>query len=264
MREFLYISGRLKASTVCGYRFRNAPAHSLRCFVININDTIILLKVKPWKYGVAVWLTLVILLGFSIDIPEIQILKESARNLFLHVPMWFTMYIAFLAGVFYSIRYLNNPRPEMDMKAETATQVGVIFGICGLLTGSLWARFTWGTWWTFAEPKMNLAAVALLIYIAYFILRSAFDDPDKRARFAAVYNIFAVTTIPFLLYVIPRQLPSLHPGADGNPAFSDMTAPELRIIFYPAVIGFIGLSVWLMDIVYRSKKINYQLDHRFD
>lgn len=229
---------------------------------VNINDTP--RKVKFWKYGVAAWLTLVIIFGFLIDIPQIQILKESARNLFFHVPMWFTMYIAFLTGMVYSIRYLNSGNIQLDIKAETATQVGVVFGICGLLTGSLWARFTWGTWWTFAEPKMNLAAVALLIYVAYFILRTAFDDPEKRARFAAVYNIFAVSTMPFLLYVIPRQLPSLHPGADGNPAFSDMTAPELRIIFYPAVIGFIGLSIWLMDIVYRYKKLNYQLEYPTD
>jgi heme exporter protein C len=214
-----------------------------------------------WKYSVAVWVTLVIIIGFLIDIPEIQVLKESARNLFFHVPMWFTMYIAFLAGMVYSIRFLNSGKMDLDIKAETATQVGIVFGLCGLLTGSLWARFTWGTWWTFAEPKMNLAAVALLIYVAYFILRTAFDDPDKRARFAAVYNIFAASTIPFLLYVIPRQLPSLHPGADGNPAFSDMTAPELRIVFYPAIIGFIGLSIWLMNIVYRYKKLIIQLDN---
>jgi heme exporter protein C len=217
--------------------------------------------VKLWKYSVAVWVTLVIIIGFLIDIPEIQVLKESARNLFFHVPMWFTMYIAFLAGMVYSIRFLNSGKMDLDIKAETATQVGIVFGLCGLLTGSLWARFTWGTWWTFAEPKMNLAAVALLIYVAYFILRTAFDDPDKRARFAAVYNIFAASTIPFLLYVIPRQLPSLHPGADGNPAFSDMTAPELRIVFYPAIIGFIGLSIWLMNIVYRYKKLIIQLDN---
>jgi heme exporter protein C len=70
---------------------------------------------------------------------------------------------------------------------------------------------------------------------------------------AAVYHVFAVTTVPFLLYVIPRQLSSLHPGADGNPAFSEVTAPELRLIFYPAVIGFIGLAVVLSNLSYRYR-----------
>lgn len=200
-------------------------------------------------------MTLVIVVGFSIEIPQIDILEQTARNLFLHVPMWFTMMIAFTMAFYFSIRYLNSEQMKWDRKAETATAVGLIFGICGLLTGSLWARFTWGTWWTFAEPRMNLSALAMMIFVAYFILRTAFNDPEKRAKISAVYNIFGVTTIPFLLYIIPRQLPSLHPGADGNPAFSDMTAPELRIIFYPAVIGFIGLSIWMMDILNRYKRI---------
>jgi len=198
---------------------------------------------------------LVIIVGFSIQIPEIDILEQSARNLFLHVPMWFTMMVAFAMAFYYSVRYLNDEENIWDRKAETATAVGLMFGICGLLTGSLWARFTWGSWWTFAEPRMNLSALAMLIFVAYFILRTAFNDPEKRAKISAVYNIFGVTTIPFLLYIIPRQLPSLHPGADGNPAFSDMTAPELRIIFYPAVIGFIGLSIWIMDIINRYKRV---------
>jgi heme exporter protein C len=102
---------------------------------------------------------------------------------------------------------------------------------------------------------MNLSALAMMIFVAYFILRTAFNDPVKRAKISAVYNIFGVTTIPFLLYIIPRQLPSLHPGADGNPAFSEITAPELRLIFYPAVIGFIGLAIWLADITQRSKQL---------
>lgn len=218
------------------------------------------MKLKPWKYFVALWMTGVILAGFLIPIPDIPILKQSARNLFLHVPMWFTMSVCFAAGLIYSIRYLNNPDPVIDRKAETATQVGLIFGLCGLFTGSVWARFTWGTWWTFAEPRMNLAALAMMIYVGYFVLRTAFDNPEKRAKIAAVFNVFAATTIPFLLYIIPRQLPSLHPGADGNPAFSDITAPELRYIFYPAVIGFIMLSVWLNDILNRYKNVKSHIE----
>ncbi|MEX1270458.1 MAG: cytochrome c biogenesis protein CcsA [Balneolaceae bacterium] len=217
---------------------------------------------KLWKYIVAVWMTMVITIGFLIPIPQIDILEESARNLFLHVPMWFTMMVAFSMAFYYSIRYLNNEEIDWDRKAETATAIGLLFGICGLLTGSLWARFTWGTWWTFAEPRMNLSALAMMIFVAYFVLRSAFNDPVKRAKISAVYNIFGVTTIPFLLYIIPRQLPSLHPGAEGNPAFSEITAPELRYIFYPAIIGFIGLSIWLMDITNRYKRIKDLIEQR--
>ncbi len=219
------------------------------------------MKVKFWKVAVAVWLTAVIAAGFLIPLPDIPILRESARNLFFHVPMWFTMFVCFAGGFIYSIKYLNDEDLDTDRKAETVTTVGLVFGICGLLTGSLWARFTWGTWWTFAEPKMNLAAMAMLIYVAYFVLRKAFDNPEKRAKISAVYNIFAATTVPFLFYIIPRQLPSLHPGAEGNPAFSEITAPELRYVFYPAVIGFIGLAIWLTNISVRYKKVKDQIDY---
>ncbi len=208
-------------------------------------------KLSVWKYLLILWMTAVLVAGFLIRVPEIPILYETSRNLFFHVPMWFTMSVVFAAGLVFSIRYLMSSSMRMDALAESATMIGILFGLCGLLTGSLWARFTWGTWWTFAEPKMNLSAMALMIYVAYFILRSAFDDPEKRAKIAAVYNVFAATTVPFLLYVVPRQLPSLHPGADGNPAFSDLTAPELRLVFYPAVIGFIGLAVWITQLRYR-------------
>jgi len=215
--------------------------------------------VKVWKYAIAVWLSIIIVAGFLVEIPDIPILEETSRNLFFHVPMWFTMFVMFAMGFWYSIRYLNAPDPEFDIKAESATKVGMVFGICGLITGSLWARFTWGTWWTFSEPKMNLAALAMMIYVAYFVLRSAFDDEEKKAKISAVYNIFAVTTIPFLLYIIPRQLMSLHPGAEGNPAFSEITDPKLRLVFYPAVIGFIGLAFWMYDIIRRYLSVQWKL-----
>jgi heme exporter protein C len=217
-------------------------------------------KISVWKYLLILWMTAVLVAGFLIRVPEIPILYETSRNLFFHVPMWFTMTVVFAAGLVFSIRYLASSRMRFDALAESATLIGVLFGLCGLLTGSLWARFTWGTWWTFAEPKMNLSAMALMIYVAYFILRSAFDDPEKRAKVAAVYNIFAATTVPFLLYIVPRQLPSLHPGADGNPAFSDLTAPELRLVFYPAVIGFIGLAVWITQLRYRYVMLGKRLE----
>lgn len=217
---------------------------------------------KLWKYFVLAWVTVVITAAFLINIPRIAILEETARNLIFHVPMWFTMFVAFATGMAYSVKYLWSENPHDDLKAESASAIGVVFGLCGLFTGMVWARFTWGAWWTFAEPKMNLSAIALLIYIAYFILRSSFDDEQLRARLSAVYNIFAASTIPFLMYVIPRQLPSLHPGADGNPAFSEFTAIELRIVFYPAILGFFALAYWMTNLRYRYRKLQYSLESR--
>lgn len=221
-------------------------------------------RLAPWKWITIIWMTTVLVAGFAISIPRIPILEESARNLFLHVPMWFTMMTMFAVGFFFSVKFLMSENLRDDQKASAATMVGIVFGVCGLLTGSLWARFTWGAWWILSEPKMNLAAMSMLLFVAYFLLRTAFDDPKTRARISAIYNVFAVTSVPFLLYVIPRQLPSLHPGAEGNPAFSEITAPELRYIFYPAVIGFILVAMWLFTLTLRVRRVADALDVHSD
>jgi heme exporter protein C len=208
------------------------------------NEIIDLRRYRIIRNTVVVWMTLVLLGAFLLDIPRIAILEHTARNLYFHVPMWFTMMAAFGVSAYHSVRYLGSDDPLRDIRAMQAARVGAMFGLLGLATGIVWARFTWYTgtniWWNF-DPKQTMAAVQLLIYAAYFLLRSALDEPRKRARIAAVYNLFAFVTVPFLLYILPRQMASLHPGADGSPAFSDITHPIMRLVFYPAVIGFIAL-----------------------
>lgn len=200
------------------------------------------------KAVIAVWMTGVLCAGFLLDIPRLNILEHTARNLYFHVPMWFTMMGAFGLSAYHSVRVLGSGRLLHDVRAEQAALVGAFFGILGLLTGMVWARFTWyvGTnkWWNF-DPKQTMAAVQLLIYGSYFVLRSSFDEPRRRARIAAVYNLFAASTIPFLLFVIPRQMDSLHPGAEGNPAFDEITDFRMRFVFYPAIVGFIALFWWI-------------------
>ena len=197
---------------------------------------------------VVVWLTAVILGAFLLQIPRINILEHTARNLYFHVPMWFTMMAGFFVSAYHSLRFLSSGDMVRDVRAEQAARVGALFGILGLTTGIVWARFTWyvdaDIWWNF-DPKQTMAAAQLLIYGAYFVLRSAIDDPRQRGRIAAVYNLFAAVTVPFLLYVLPRQMESLHPGAEGNPAFSEITHPTMRLVLYPAFIGFIGLF-WVL------------------
>ncbi len=197
---------------------------------------------------VVVWMTAVLLGAFLLEIPRMNILEHTARNLYFHVPMWFTLMAAMGVSAWHALRFLGTGDLARDIRSEEAARTGVLFGVLGLVTGIMWARFTWyqdaGIWWNF-DPKQSMAAVQLLIIGGYFVLRSSLDDPLKRARIGAVYNLFAFVTLPFLLYVLPRQMESLHPGADGNPAFSDITHPTMRLVFYPAIIGFIGLF-WLL------------------
>ncbi len=217
------------------------------------------------RLAVVVWMTGVLLAGFLLDIPRINILEHTARNLYFHVPMWFTLMAAVGVSAYHSLRYLGTGDLARDIRAEESARLGVLFGVLGLVTGIVWARFTWyqGTnvWWNF-DPKQSMAAVQILIYGGYFVLRSSMDDPVKRARISAVFNLFAFTTVPFLLYVLPRQMESLHPGADGNPAFSEITHPIMRLVFYPAVIGFIGLFWVLYTQRVRASFVAQRLRHR--
>ncbi|QXD14150.1 cytochrome c biogenesis protein CcsA [Rhodocaloribacter litoris] len=211
---------------------------------------------------VAVWLTGMIVAAFVRDIPRLSILEHTARNLYFHVPMWFTMMAAAFVSAYHSLQVLRTGDLLRDIRALQAARVGFAFGLLGLATGIVWARFTWyvGTsiWWNF-DPRQTMAAVQLLIYGAYFVLRTAIDEPHRRARMAAVYNLFAASTVPFLLYIVPRQMPSLHPGAEGNPAFSETDlAPAMRPIFYAAVLGFLGLF-W---VLYTQRVRLARLKHR--
>lgn len=132
------------------------------------------------------------------------------------------------------------------------------------MTGSLWARFTWDTWWT-NDIKLNMAALSMLIYIAYLILRASIDDPDRRAKITAAYNVFAVVAIIPLIFVLPRLTDSLHPGNGGNPAFgSDDMDNALRTVFYPSVTAFILLGFWMADLWKRVCVLDAQDSLDFD
>lgn len=191
----------------------------------------------------------------KLSFPNRSLLYETIRNLMFHVPMWFVMMLLMTISMVYSVRHLSNFNLKHDFIAEQAVKVGLIFAIAGLLTGSLWARFTWGHWWI-DDTKLNGAAITTLIYFAYLILRNSIAEEQQRARIAAVYSIFAYVILMVMLMILPRLTDSLHPGNGGNPAFSKFDLDStLRMVFYPAVLGWIGLSLWILQIQIRYKKI---------
>ncbi|HKK38630.1 MAG TPA: cytochrome c biogenesis protein [Cryomorphaceae bacterium] len=192
------------------------------------------------------------------DFPNQPILNETIRNLLVHVPSWFAMIFVMLLSLIYSIRFLNSSNMNFDVRAETAAHVGLLFAFIGLATGSIWARFTWGAWWV-SDPRLNGAALGVLVYLAYFVLKSSINDKEKSARLGAVYNIFAFTMMILFVMVLPRMTDSLHPGVGGNPAFSQYDLDDnLRLVFYPAVFGWIGMAVWIFDVRYRIMKLRYR------
>ncbi|MEP7195820.1 MAG: cytochrome c biogenesis protein CcsA [Saprospiraceae bacterium] len=183
--------------------------------------------------------------------PYRNILYETIRNTFFHVSLWFAMFALLAASVFNSIQFLRKNDLNYDFKANAQVRTGILFGILGLLTGSLWAKYTWGSWWT-NDIKLNMAALSMLIYMSYLIIRAGIEDLDKRARISASYNVFALVAIIPLIFILPRLMDSLHPGNGGNPAFgSEDMDNALRLVFYPAVISFILLGFWIADLVFR-------------
>jgi heme exporter protein C len=187
--------------------------------------------------------------------PYRNVIYESIRNTFYHVPMWFALLFMFTTSVVYSMRFLMSKKMEFDRKASAYAEAGLLFGIMGLITGMLWANYAWGKPWS-NDIKQLMTAVALLIYLAYFILRSSFDEPEKGARLSAVYNIFAFASLIPLLYIVPRMFASLHPGATGNPAFgSEDLDNTMRLIFYPSILGFTGIGYWLAQLRFRAKRV---------
>jgi heme exporter protein C len=202
----------------------------------------------------------------SFGFPYQPIIMESIRNLMWHVPMWFTMFVLMIMSFYFSLRALAMDAGEktksFDLKASSSAAVGLLFCTLGLITGSIWARFTWGAWWT-NDPQLNGSMVVFIVYVGYFILRDSTQDEDKRTRLAGIFNIFAFVLMVVLLMVMPRFTEGLHPGKSGNPAFSKYDLDSsLRTVFYPAVAGFILLGYWIYDLYFRIKKIQIHEEER--
>ena len=202
-----------------------------------------------------------IFLGLLGSVPRLHILNETIRNVYYHVPIWFAMLFMMSISIWYAIKYLMSSNPNHETKSFNAAKVGFFFAIPGIITGCLWAKATWGTYWTFQDPKLNGVAIGILIYLAYFILRNSLTDELKRARISAVYNIFAYVMLIVFIMILPRLTDSLHPGNGGNPAFAKYDLDSnMRMVFYPAVIGWVMFSYWIFDIKNRIAKLKTTLN----
>ena len=218
-----------------------------------------------WKFLGILLIIWVILGGFLFEVPDLPVIRQSIRNIYFHVGMWFGMIFILFVGVVFSIRYLLTNDPEADMKAFAAVRTGLLFGALGLITGMLWAKYTWGAFWV-NDPKLNGAVVGMLTYLAYIVLRSSVEDQDKRARLAAVYNVFAFVLFFVFIMILPRTASaSIHPGVDGNPALAtgDL-APQMRIVFYPAMAGWCIMAWWLFTILFRAEKLDARINELKD
>jgi heme exporter protein C len=217
------------------------------------------MKQSWWKILAVILLIYVHVAGLLLEAPRLNILNETVRALYFHVPMWFGMVLLYLISVYYAIKYLRNPLRDYDVKSVEFANVGTAFGILGMITGMLWANYTWGSPWH-GDPKQKGAAIALLVYFAYFVLRGSLDNEEQRGRLSAIYNIFAFATMIPLIFIIPRLDDSMHPGNGGNPGFNayDLDS-RMRMIFYPAVIAWFLIGCWIVNLRVRYRMLEERI-----
>ncbi|MBX7242086.1 MAG: cytochrome c biogenesis protein [Bacteroidia bacterium] len=223
--------------------------------------------------------------GLMTELPVMGPMGQSNRNIFYHVPMWFAVVVMMGVSVFNSIRYLRMTDPDYersgagndlaltDIKASESAKTGVLFNILGLVTGMVWSRVTWSShlpanrfdaWWIW-DPIQICALVSLLIYLAYFLLRSTFQDEEQKAKISSVYNIFAFVTLIPLYFIIPKMLPGAHPTAANSDAgggsfvMAGKLGGDFSIIFWPSIIGFILMGYWVYELQMRTAAVSLTL-----
>jgi heme exporter protein C len=222
------------------------------------------IKSHWWKLLSGLLLLYAVIAGFLFGIPKIDLVEQTIRNLYYHVGMWFGMMAMLLTGFIYSLRYLSKFDPKEDIMAVEAVNVGLMFGFLGISTGMIWANFTWGTPWV-KDPKLNGAAVGLIIYLAYMVLRSSIEDDHKKAKVSAVFNIFAFVLWIVFVLILPRIAGnSIHPTGSGDTVtvLPMKLDPSMRLVFYPAMIGWILLGFWIMNLRARMRKIKLHLENQ--
>jgi heme exporter protein C len=163
------------------------------------------------------------------------------RIFYIHMPAFFGAFVAFGATVFGGIMYLRSRQLKWDTLAVAGVEVGLVLAIINLVTGSIWARPIWNTWWTW-DPRLTSAAIMVLTYAAYLMLRNGIENPDTRRRFASVYGILAIVTVIITLVIIRIVPETIHPAAVG-PSPQDAEG-DFRMTSSMQVALLFNLVVW--------------------
>lgn len=214
-----------------------------------------------WKLLLFLAMCAMIVFSFVTPAPQ-RTIGETSRIFYYHIPQAWICVLAFAMAMIYSIRYLRSKQQKEDDRATTAAALGLVFCILATISGSVFAKTTWGSFWNW-DPRETSIFVLLLIYGAYFALRGAVEVEERRASLAAVYAIFAFVTVPFLIFVVPRVVPSLHPAdsvVDKNLKFT--MGPQVRLIFFSSLILFSVLFFWMFGLANRVQVLIRRREER--
>ena len=200
------------------------------------------------------------------QLPLVRGLGEQARIIFFHVPTAWLATISFLLAMIFGIKYLRSNNLDDDAKSLAGLQIGMVFVILATITGSLWAKFAWHSFWNW-DPRETSIFVLLLIYGSLFALRSAVENEDKRAKLSAVYSIISFLTVPFFVFIMPRIMAGLHPGSANDdtagPVIELQMDGNMQLIFFLSLIAFTILYFWIWKITYKSIIIKEKLSKKY-
>jgi heme exporter protein C len=201
-----------------------------------------------WKIPLFLAMSVIIWFSFTTPAPQQQI-GEASRIFYYHIPQAWICVIAFAMAAYYAIKYLRKRNSLDDDLSADAARLGLLFCVLATVTGAIFAKVTWGAFWNW-DPRQTSIFVLLLIYGAYFALRSAVEDPDRRAALSSAYAIFAFVTVPFLVFVLPRMVPSLHPTDSViNKDLKFTMGPQVRAIFFSSLAAFTVIFIWIFSIL---------------
>jgi heme exporter protein C len=190
--------------------------------------------------------------------PEDADQGPSQRIFYLHVPVALTAYAMFGWAAWKALRLLWTGRDRYDLESYTGVHIGIIFGVLTLVTGSIWAKASWGTWWSWADRQLVLFLVLFLFYSAYFMLRYSLDPGPARARISAVYALMGVVLVPVNFLAVRLVENYLHPPpvvTRTDPALPN----EMLLAFLVCLAGTLALAATLYLNELAGKRLDARL-----
>ena len=181
---------------------------------------------------------------------------DIQRLMYVHVPAAWLAFLSFFIVFLMSVLYLIQRDLRWDRVAQSSAEIGVVFTVLTLALGSMWGKPTWGVWWTW-DPRLTTTAIMLAIYVGYLAIRSFADDPDKRARWAAIVGIIGFANVP-IVYLSVIWWRTLH----QPPSSPRSVSPEILWTLMFNLAAFSVIYVYLMMRRVRLAKLEGELEQR--
>jgi heme exporter protein C len=173
---------------------------------------------------------------------------------YFHIPAAWVTVVALAWSMAHSVLFLRRRTWNHDDHASAAAELGLLFCVAATVSGSLWAKAMWGSYWNW-DPRETSIFFLLLVYAAYLALRGSIEDPARRARLSAVYSVAAFVSVPFLMFIVPRLYFTLHPDPILNTSGKIDMDPRIRIVFFAMLAGFTVLFFWLLRVKLRVLRL---------